>query len=294
MASIPLADIDINPDVVVALLEEQCPDLAGLPLEFFSRGWDNEIYRLGDDLLVRLPRREIATQLIRSEQQWLPRIAPHLTAEVPAPVFMGEPGSRFPRPWSIVPYLPGTRMTEVPVPVRTRSAATMAAFFTSLHTPAPPDAPRNAFRRGPLTEVAPRWGARIAQAPGFGSRALRRWRAWHLAPPHNGSPRWVHGDAHPLNLLLDNRGELAAVLDWGDVTAGDPAVDLATAWLSFDQAGRTIFVERMDASGRYDQAAWTRAKAWALGFAALFVTHSDDLPELAAVGRHAASQLLGP
>ncbi|MFZ1412504.1 MAG: phosphotransferase, partial [Micropruina sp.] len=131
----------------------------------------------------------------------------------------------------------------------------------------------------------------LLATPGFGADAVTAFRTWSSAPEYRGPALWLHGDPHPLNLLTQ-AGALSGVIDWGDLTAGDPASDLATAWLTFDAAGRVVFIDQCRASGRYDEAVWQRARAWALALASAFVAHGDDMPLLAQAGRHAAAELL--
>jgi aminoglycoside phosphotransferase (APT) family kinase protein len=100
---------------------------------------------------------------------------------------------------------------------------------------------------------------------------------------------WIHGDLHPGNLVA--RGpELIAIIDFGDVTAGDPAYDLAVAWLTFDAAGRSAFVGAI--GDRYDAATWTRARGCAAAFALVMLDQSDDNPEYATLGAEALRELM--
>ncbi len=99
----PAAELDVTPKLVRRLLREQHPDLAGLRVELLANGWDNVVFRLGDELAVRMPRRGAAATILRNEQRWLPVLAPGLPLPVPEPVRTGEPGSGYPWPWSIVP-----------------------------------------------------------------------------------------------------------------------------------------------------------------------------------------------
>ena len=289
MASIPRAEVTVSRGQVRDLLADQCPELADLPLTGFGHGWDNVMFALGDDLLVRLPRRAVAAPLIDHEVRCLPRVRLLVDVAVPVPIFAGRPGRDFPWPWTVVPRLPGSPACDVPVSGRSPAAEPFAAFMTGLHRPAPPDAPANPFRAVALASRAERWRSHILAA--VGESGWDQWQEWADAPAWPGPPVWVHGDPHPLNVLLDADGRLSGVVDWGDVTAGDPASDLAMAWLMFDVADRARFRAVCDASGRYDDAIWRRARAWALGLASVFVEHSDDLPTLAAVGRHGLAQL---
>lgn len=283
----PPADWPIDAALVRRLLAAQAPDYAGLPLRPFAGGWDNALFRLGDDLLVRLPRRAVALPGAAAEAAWLPRIAPTLPVAVPLPVRLGAPDAAFEHPWSIVRFLPGEPAALVPPGRRGAAADALARFLLALHRPAPADAPRNPWRSIPLTDQGTheRLTRRLDRLPPTAREALAdRWTRWSAAPAWPGPPLWLHGDLHPLNLLLDPGGGLAGVLDWGDLCAGDPACDLAAPWLLFDAPGRARCQAALAASGTYDAAVADRARAWALHLALIFATECDDLPALRAVG----------
>ncbi len=298
MALAPTADLVTSPALVRALLAAQAPALADLPVTPYAHGWDNDLYQLGDGLLVRLPRREVAAGLIENEVRCLPLIASLVTARTPQPVFAGVAGERFPRPWSVVEHIPGTVVSSLPVVDRGALAVDLADFIWSLHVPAAGRAPVNPVRGGSLArpEADARLRDRLTLLAEAGDAALAaallpRWEAWVHAPEFDGIDVWLHGDLHPHNLVAGPDGRLAGVLDWGDVTAGDPACDLATAWLTFDAAGRAVFIDRMDSGGPIDAATWARAKAWALHLGLLLATANDDLPALSAIGRHTLEAL---
>ncbi|OII09777.1 hypothetical protein BIU95_01495 [Curtobacterium sp. MCBA15_007] len=272
----PAAEVDVDVPLVRSLLRDQHPDLAGLSLEVVANGWDNVVLRLGDDLAVRVPRRQLAARLVEHEQRWLPDIAARVgsVVPVPAPVRTGRPALGYPWSWSIVPWLPGTpigaRAAGVPV------AEALAAFVGLLHVAALAGAPANPFRAVPL---ASRSDAVLARLDGHdvhrAGELAALWRAAAAAPTHAGPPVWVHGDLHPFNLLVDSSSagvdHLSAVIDFGDVTAGDPAVDLATAWLTFDQPGRRVFRARVAAS----DATWQRARGWVVALASALATADE-------------------
>ena len=272
----PAAEVDVDVPLVRSLLRDQHPDLAGLSLEVVANGWDNVVLRLGADLAVRVPRRQLAARLVEHEQRWLPDIAARVgsVVPVPAPVRTGRPALGYPWSWSIVPWLPGTpigaRAAGVPV------AEALAAFVGLLHVAAPAGAPANPFRAVPL---ASRSDAVLARLDGHdvhrAGELAALWRAAAAAPTHAGPPVWVHGDLHPFNLLVDSSSagvdHLSAVIDFGDVTAGDPAVDLATAWLTFDQPGRRAFRARVAAS----DATWQRARGWVVALASALATADE-------------------
>lgn len=298
----PPAEVDLTPGLVRDLLAEQHPDLADLPVRLVAHGWDNGTFRLGDDLAVRLPRRAAAAHLVEHEQRWLGVLAGLCPVPVPAPVRLGRPGPLFPWSWSVVPWFAGRHAADEPVAARTAWAGTLAEALAALHVPAPADAPVNPVRGGSLAGRGAALTERIAAGhldavlPGADPRALALWHDALAAPAWPGPPVWLHGDPHPANLVTRD-GALAALLDFGDVTAGDPACDLATAWLTFDDAGRGAFRARSDAladsAGPPDPGRWRRAAGWALVMGSALVTHSDDDPALAAIGAHTVRELLG-
>lgn len=291
----PETDVLIDPALVGRLLAQQCPALAGLPVTPIGNGWDNAIYRLGDSLAVRLPRRALAAPLVQNEMTWLPVLEPLLTLDVPQPVFVGAPGEGYPYAWMVAPWFDGTRATDVPVGQRTAFAEQLADFLWTLHAPAPAHAPINPVRGMALT--APdgpdaRARARIAREK-ESAALLRRWESWSRADEFDGVDVWLHGDLHPANLIVAASGQLSAVIDWGDLTAGDPACDLATVWLTFDAAGREVFVDRLSQGGATDEATWQRAKAWALHLALILSQECEAGTSLQAVGARALGVLIG-
>ena len=290
----PDTDVLIDSALVERLLAQQCPSLAGLPVTALDSGWDNAIFRLGDSLAVRLPRRAPAAPLVQNEMTWLPVLEPLLTLDVPQPVFAGTPGAGYPYPWMVAPWFDGTRASDVPLPARTAFAEELADFLWTLHAPAPAHAPINPVRGMALTAPdGPDARARVRLAREKESTALlRRWEAWSRADEFDGVDVWLHGDLHPANLIVAASGRLSAVIDWGDLTAGDPACDLATVWLTFDADGRAVFVDRLNQGGATDAATWQRAKAWALHLALVLHQECEAGTALQAVGTRALEALI--
>lgn len=288
----PVPEVDVDEALVRALLRAQHPDLADLPLAPAGTGWDNVLWRLGDDLALRLPVRAVSAPLVEHEQQWLPVLAPRLPVAAPVPVRVGRPGLHYPWAWSVVPWFHAEPAWSVPVADRTSWARELAEVFVALHRPAPPDAPVNPFRGVPLTPDATALRERLDRiALPEADRVLERRAELAAAPGWDGPAVWLHGDPHPANLLVHD-GRLRAVIDFGDVTSGDPASDLSTAWLTFDAEGRAVFRDRLDAACGLDHATWRRAQAWALHLAVVLLMHPVDHPHLAQVGRRALAEAL--
>ncbi|WP_353200815.1 aminoglycoside phosphotransferase family protein [Sandarakinorhabdus sp.] len=253
------------PELVRAMIAGQFPQLAELNVQPVARpGWDNASFRLGDDLLVRLPTAEHYAAQVAIEQQWLPWLAPQLPLPIPQPVAFGQPTADFPWPWSIYRWLPGAPADGAAIADQNGLASDLAAFLTALHKldahGGPPPCRRNFHRGGPLAiyDQETRTAIAVLGAAIDGTAALACWQA-ALATPWTGPARWLHGDIAPDNLLVRG-GRLAAVIDFGGCAVGDPACDLAIAWRWFDAPARRIF---LDGCG-LDAATIQRGAAWAL------------------------------
>ena len=106
-------ELVVDDETVRRLVAAQFPQWSSLPVRRLPPlGTDNQLFRLGDDLLVRMPRIPGPAATVAFEHTWLPRLAPHLPVAIPAPVAMGEPGDDFPWPWTVVPWIDGTTPTE--------------------------------------------------------------------------------------------------------------------------------------------------------------------------------------
>lgn len=259
--------IEITAELVRKLLREQHPDLADLPVRLGARGWDNQLWRLGDELAVRLPwATRSADALLRKEHTWLPVLAPRLPLPVPVPQRLGEPSALFPRPWIVTTWVPGEPADRVPVTRAADAADALAAFLTALHRPAPAHAPAGRDRGGPLTDHSEGFAAQLASATERGlipdPGAVRAvWDDAAAAPPWAGPPLWLHGDLHPANVLTAD-GTLRGVIDFGDLCTGDPACDLAAAWILLPDDGTDGFHAAYRPAP--DAATLRRARGWAV------------------------------
>jgi len=291
----PSADVHVDSSVVRQLLREQHPDLSELTVSDSVEGWDNHMFRLGDELAVRLPRRGASADLIENEQRWLPQLARQLPLPIPAPIRTGRPGCGFPWRWSVVPWLEGdTALGASHLDVAV-IAKTIARFLRSLHLPAPAEAPANPWRGVPLAERTELLHRGLSQLEGRVERAaiLDLWQRALAAAPWRGPRLWVHGDLHPANLLI-RKGRLSAVIDFGDLTAGDPATDLSVAWMLLPPSLRSVFrVSSRPASHPVDDDTWTRARGWAIALGVAYLAGSRDDEPLAALGRGTIQAALG-
>ncbi len=287
---LPPAEVDVDAALVTSLLAEQHPDLAALEVRWFSEGWDNTLWRLGEDLAVRLPRRELAAALVEHEQRWLPEFAPRLPLRIPAPVRVGVPSQGYPWHWSVVPFLEGRPASLAPPRDPAQSAETLGAFTRALHVPAPHDAPANPYRAVPLSSRDDSVVGRISELadPAVRRRALGAWSEAIELPAPDGARTWIHGDLHPGNVLV-HHGAIAGVIDFGDLCGGDPATDLAAGWLLFERAD----ADRMFVAAGADDATAARARGWALFFAVMLATFDVDALGLRSVGEATLRRLLG-
>lgn len=281
MVTQPPAEVTLTAGDVDRLIAAQHPHLRG-PLTLVAHGWDNDVYRLGDELAVRLPRREHAAGLIEKEQRWLPLLADLLPVPVPVPIAIGRPGEGYPWRWSVLPWFRGQRAIDQHPAQRDAVAEQLAEALLALHVPSPPDAPINPVRGIPMAERDDAARERLASRPAL----LQEWSNAVNAAVWPGPPVWVHGDVHPGNVVLEG-DRIVALIDFGDLSSGDPACDLAAAWLMFTPVGRARFRQRL--GDRYDAATWLRARGWAAAMASL--VHGSDDASFRRMAEHAIREL---
>jgi len=287
------ADTDVS--LVRRLLAAQFPQWAELPVEpVCSAGTDNAIYRLGDDLAVRLPRIQWATAQVEKEHRWLPRLAPRLPLAIPVPLAKGTPADGYPWDWSVYRWLEGENATIDRLADPAQAATDLAHLVAALHridpTGAPPPGPHNSFRGVPLAMRDAPTRAAIASLQDTldGDAATAAWQAALQAPAWHGLPIWIHGDLQSGNLLAVH-GRLSAVIDFGCLGVGDPACDLLVAWNLLSAETRGVFRTTLPV----DDATWARGRGWALsvGLIALPYYQSTN-PVLAGIARRAIDEAL--
>jgi aminoglycoside phosphotransferase (APT) family kinase protein len=269
-------ELDIDASLVRRLLAAQHPQWADLSLAAApSTGTVNAIYRLGDDMYVRVPRvREWAADLDK-EMRWLPRLVPRLPLAVPEPLAAGRPSPDFPLPWAVYRWLDGEPWPGAVAndgPDQTRAAVDLAGFVTALRGVEMSGAPRSSRDRPLSARDAEARGA-IEQTRGLvdADAVTAAWEASLAGPAWDGRSVWTHGDLLPPNLLVA-RGRLHAVLDWGNAGAGDPALDVLPAWSTFDDTGREAFRRELS----IDEPTWLRARGFALHQALMIIPYYRD------------------
>ena len=256
----------ITAGLVHRLVADQFPRWAELPVRPVpADGWDNRTYRLGEELLVRLPSAAGYAAAVAKEDRWLPRLAPLLPLEVPAPVATGRPGPGYAWSWSVRRWIAGRPVLGTAPADPVAFARDLARFLTALRavdaTGGPAPGP-HCFHRGgsPAFYDAEVHASLAALGDGVDGDACRDVWAAALASSWAGPPVWFHGDIAPGNLLLDESGALSAVIDFGTCGVGDPACDLVIAWTLLRDDARAAFRDGVD----LDPGTWARARGWAL------------------------------
>lgn len=266
-------EVDSDASLVRRLLAAQFPQWADLPVvRIDSAGTDNAIYRLGDDMAVRLPRIHWAVGQVDKEHHWLPRLAPHLPLAIPAPLAKGKPGEGYPWDWCVCRWLEGENATVARLTDPRQAAIDLAQFITALQridTAGGPRADPNS-RGAPLRMRDTYTRKAIAALHGMydAGAVTAAWELALRAPDWNRAPVWFHGDLLSGNLLVV-RGRLSAVIDFGSLGVGDPACDLMIAWNLFSAENRDVF----RAALAVNDATWARGRGHALSQAVAFIPH---------------------
>jgi aminoglycoside phosphotransferase (APT) family kinase protein len=261
-------EVAIDADLVRRLLADQRPDLAGLPLREVGRGTVNAMFRLGDDLAVRLPRTAEWSGDLERERVWLPRLRERISLRVPEPVAQGQATDEHPLPWAVYRWIEGDQYADGLVDDERQAADELARFVQELRAGSVQGGP--ATGRRPLAELDEETRAAIVEAGDLLDTAavLAAWDRALSAPVFDGETVWVHTDLLRPNLLVRN-GRLAAVIDFGAVGVGDPAADVIAAWTVFGPVGRAHYRAALDV----DDGTWERARGYALTQAALIVPY---------------------
>jgi aminoglycoside phosphotransferase (APT) family kinase protein len=281
---------DVHPDLVRRLLDTQFPEWSDLALgRVPSAGTDNALYRLGDDMVVRLPRIQWAVEDVAKELRWLPTLQPFLPVSIPLPLGEGRPGEGYPWAWSVLQWLPGENPILGDLADPNSLAKELAQFVAALHQIDPTGGPR-AERGVPLAERDAATRAAIGQLRGMIDipATIVAWQEALQAPEWLRPGVWIHGDLSPGNLLLVD-GRLSGVIDFGALGVGDPACDLIVAWNLLPAGAREVYREAL----KVDDATWARGLGWALSVALIQLPYYKETnPSLAANARHVIGEVL--
>ncbi|THA51451.1 aminoglycoside phosphotransferase family protein [Streptomyces sp. A1136] len=284
----------VDDGLVRRLIAARFPRWAGLPVERWpSDGTVNAVYRLGDDMVVRLPLVRGGVEDLVTERAWLPRLAPHLPTRIPEVLGVGEPTQGYPWSWSVYRWLAGRHPEEGALDEPVSLAEDLAAFVTAMRGIRLPAGPK-AHRGGPLATLDADTMAAIRELRGIPEEGVdcdavtAVWEEALRAPSWDGPPVWLHADLMPGNLLVED-GRLAAVIDFGCTGTGDPACDLFPAWNLLPPEGRKTFREAL----AVDDATWTRGRGRTLSQALIALPcYRKTNPAMAHNARHVIRAVL--
>jgi aminoglycoside phosphotransferase (APT) family kinase protein len=286
-------EVPTSADLVERLVAAQLPQWAGLPaVRVPSSGTDNAIYRLGDDVAARLPRRESSVDQIELERRWLPSLAPLVPTAIPETLAVGEPGEGYPFPWSVCRWLPGESLPQDGYD-GTGVAEDLGAFVSAMQRVELPDAPapgETTYRGLPLATRDEDTRRAIGELEDEidTAAATAAWEAMLRIPDWDGAPVWFHGDLLPGNLLREG-GRLSAVIDFGCLGMGDPAADLIAGWSVLTGPARDAFRR----SVAVDDDTWARGRGWAFSMALIQLPYYRDTnPGMSANARYVIREIL--
>lgn len=259
------ASEEITSSLVRSLVSEQFPQWSELPIRpVEAQGWDNRTFRLGDRMTVRLPSADGYVAGLVREEQTLAILGAGFRVAIPRVVATGAPSAAFDRPWSVREWIEGRTLTAVDTREREGAISSVGDALKELQACDTAGGPwagsASAYRGCHISAVGEDLPGRISHLPAHlaeGCRAL--WDA-AVATVWTGPPVWVHGDVAPGNMLFDGSGRLTALIDFGQTCVGDPACDLAFAWLSCGSRERERLHDRLEPP----ESAWLRGAAWAL------------------------------
>ncbi|KAB1940672.1 aminoglycoside phosphotransferase family protein [Micromonospora sp. ALFpr18c] len=288
--------VDVSADVVAALVAEQFPRWRGLPVRPLpSAGTVNALFRLGTEVVLRFPLRpyadaELRDELVR-EQEHAVLLAAQLPVTVPEPLGLGAPGEGYPGPWTAYRFIPGEtaqldRIADLDVFARDLAGVVTALRGIETGGRSWPGSGRG----GPLAAEDADVRTALAASGELTdtARLAEVWDRCRTTPRHDGDDAWIHADLMPGNLLVRD-GRLAAVIDLGAVTVGDPAVDLMPAWNLFDAAARETYRRALGV----DDATWERGRGWALEQAINALPYYVETnPVMAGLARHTLRAVL--
>ena len=289
-------EVDTDVSLVERLIATQLPAWAGLSIRSVpSPGTDNALYRLGEELVVRLPRIHWAIGQAATEWEWLPKLAPSLPLAVPTPLARGAPAYGYPWEWAVYRWVEGeSAVVAEGADLGPDTAAALGGFVAGLQrvdaTGGPPPREHSAYRGEPLIrrDAATREAIAALGKKVDGAAAAAAWEEALAVPEWDGPPVWIHGDLQPGNLLVLS-GKLHAVIDFGCLGVGDPACDAMAAWTVLSCRSRAAFRDRLPV----DDATWARGRGWALSFGLIALPYYETTnPVLAGIARRTIAEVI--
>ena len=228
-------------------------------MELLGRGWDNTAFLIDRTVVFRFPRKPGAVDLLETEARVLPRLARRLPLPIPTPEWRGEPTELFPWPFLGYRLIAGQPACSVPLSraQRCRIAPMIAEFLAQLHALSISDLALagDSLDRGNFVKRMPLIVERLDALHARGTiQETKPWLdlfAGLHAPESDRARAVVHGDLYACHLLVDSSYRLSGVIDWGDLHAGDPGIDLMTLYAFVPSEARSEFLQvygQVDAS----------------------------------------------
>jgi aminoglycoside phosphotransferase (APT) family kinase protein len=285
-------EFTIEPELVQHLLATQMPDLASRSLERFeSSGTVNEVFRLGADLAVRLPKTPDFAGGPQREARWMPVMAKSLPIHVPTYERLGTPTAEYPSHWSVLEWIEGVTASESTIGNLDQVATELGEFVVALRGVATDGAPKGgSYRAFGLSKVEAGFRKWVAELPDDidQSHVIKTWQMCTSVGPWGGKPSWLHADLRGDNMIAKD-GLLVAVIDWEGCTVGDPSADHLAGWWLFDSESRESF----RTASRADKETWFRAMGWALYMSVAAIPYyTETNPAFASQARHALNAVL--
>jgi aminoglycoside phosphotransferase (APT) family kinase protein len=259
--------LKITEAIVANLVATQFPQWADLPVRTVrSHGTVNALFRVGDDLVARLPLvcddPDKERQALEVEAEAARRLAQISPVRTPRPVGIGDPGAGYPAPWAVYYWLPGSLAGESEAAADSPEFAhDLAHFILALREVDTAGRVFTGAGRGGLLSAFDEYVRHgLARSESMiDTAALRRVWADVRTASRTEADTWSHGDLMPGNLLVDG-DRLVGVIDVGQFGVADPALDLQPAWNLMRPQGRSAFRAALGS----DDDEWARGKGWAL------------------------------
>jgi len=268
---------EITLSLVTNLIAEQFPQWVHLSIKPIAlSGWDNRIFRLGEEMTIRLPSAEEYAPQVQKEQKWLPILAPHLSFPIPEPLAIGQPSMNYPWNWSVYRWIEGESANSLFIDDLQLFASDLAQFLNELYKIDPTGGPlagaHNFYRGDSPSVYDAETRSAISQLRGIiDVNAVTSVWERAISSKLRSNPVWIHGDFSAENILVKD-GRLAAVIDFGCMGVGDPACDLVIAWTFLTKESRKIFKSHLC----LDPDTWARARGWALWKALITIAPLED------------------
>lgn len=270
----------INEIIAQQLITEQFPEFKNFEIKSIkTQGHDNRTFRLGNDLLIRLPNAQRYASSIEKEQIWLPQFAPHIATMIPKPINLGQPTSYYPFSWSIYQWIEGESANNLmqdnlDLPIIAEQLAQFLTELAAINTKnGSHPGPENFYRGGRLRIYYKQTQAALQKLSSSIDVAAYE-QLWHQAV-QNGwlcDPVWIHGSMNPSNIIIEDK-QLKSVIDFSRIAVGEPSCDLVMAWTFFDETSKQIFKENLN----YKENIWENGRAWALWKSLITLADIQDL-----------------